>query len=167
MLLLCAAYQDQLQGYVNNSSSCVKRKRAKYEKWHIFCSIFSYFNFSVTLIWWNDYLLRRLGSTRTPSPSKSVWVKLSKKELFFKSRFCNKDGSVSSSQVKNFHRCNPIIFRWRLFFWLGLWSGKRSDEATWSEPVRGRDTGHGQPGESGQWTCWMWGRYLTGHRDPV
>ena len=70
----------------------------------------------MTLIWWNDYLLRRLGSTRTPSPSKSVWVKLSKKELFFKSRFCNKDGSVSSSQVKNFHRCNPIIFRWRLFF---------------------------------------------------
>ena len=45
---------------------------------------FSYFIFSVTLIWWNDYLLRRLGSTRTPSPSKSVWVEQSLKRSYLR-----------------------------------------------------------------------------------
>ena len=33
------------------------------------------------------------------------------------------------------------------------WIGERSYAATWSEPVRGRDTGHGQPG--GQQELWM------------
>ena len=38
----------------------------------------------MTLIWWNDYLLRRLGSTRTPSPSKSVWVEQSLKRSYLR-----------------------------------------------------------------------------------
>ena len=124
-------------------------------------SIFQWLWYGGTIIYWGDWAVP--GRLLQVSQYGSNWAKRS---YFSNQGFATRTGPCPAVRLRIFIDVIPSYLDGG-FFWLGLWSGKRSDEATWSEPVRGRDTGHGQPGESGQWTWWMWGRYLTGLRDPV